>query len=164
MNLLWIAALTLLVAMEKLAPKGDILAKALGALDDRGRRRAIDLAAVVAADCPPRVVFDRRPSRGVRPSRLPTRGPSPSAAAQARARWRYAVMIGVRDPPPLGGSPRVEALDDAVIRYEIRRRLVVRLFPEGNWPYGEPNRQGDLDFESGGIPIIGRLAPEAIVP
>jgi predicted metal-binding membrane protein len=32
MNLLWIAALTLLVAMEKLAPKGDILAKALGAL------------------------------------------------------------------------------------------------------------------------------------
>jgi predicted metal-binding membrane protein len=31
MNLLWIAALTLLVAMEKLAPKGDILAKALGA-------------------------------------------------------------------------------------------------------------------------------------
>jgi predicted metal-binding membrane protein len=32
MNLLWVAALTLLVAMEKLAPKGDILAKALGAL------------------------------------------------------------------------------------------------------------------------------------
>jgi predicted metal-binding membrane protein len=32
MNLLWIAALTVLVAMEKLAPKGEILAKALGAL------------------------------------------------------------------------------------------------------------------------------------
>jgi predicted metal-binding membrane protein len=32
MNLLWIAALTLLVAMEKIAPKGDILAKALGTL------------------------------------------------------------------------------------------------------------------------------------
>lgn len=32
MNLMWIAALTLLVAMEKLAPKGEILAKALGAL------------------------------------------------------------------------------------------------------------------------------------
>ncbi len=32
MNLLWIAALTLLVAMEKLAPKGDIIAKALGAV------------------------------------------------------------------------------------------------------------------------------------
>jgi predicted metal-binding membrane protein len=32
MNLLWIAALTLLVAIEKLAPKGDILAKVLGAL------------------------------------------------------------------------------------------------------------------------------------
>ncbi len=32
MNLLWIAALTLLVAMEKIAPKGEILAKALGAL------------------------------------------------------------------------------------------------------------------------------------
>jgi predicted metal-binding membrane protein len=29
---LWIAALTLLVAMEKLAPKGELLAKALGAL------------------------------------------------------------------------------------------------------------------------------------
>jgi predicted metal-binding membrane protein len=32
MNLLWIAALTLLVAIEKLAPKGDIIAKALGVL------------------------------------------------------------------------------------------------------------------------------------
>ena len=32
MNLMWIAALTLLVAMEKLAPKGDTLAKALGVL------------------------------------------------------------------------------------------------------------------------------------
>ena len=32
MNLLWIAALTLLVAMEKLAPKGEALAKALGVL------------------------------------------------------------------------------------------------------------------------------------
>jgi predicted metal-binding membrane protein len=32
MNLMWIAALTLLVAIEKLAPKGDMLAKALGAL------------------------------------------------------------------------------------------------------------------------------------
>jgi predicted metal-binding membrane protein len=32
MNLLWIAALTLLVAIEKLAPKGDMIAKALGAL------------------------------------------------------------------------------------------------------------------------------------
>ena len=32
MNLLWIAALTLLVAMEKFAPKGEMLAKALGAL------------------------------------------------------------------------------------------------------------------------------------
>jgi predicted metal-binding membrane protein len=32
MNLLWIAALTLLVATEKLAPNGEILAKALGAL------------------------------------------------------------------------------------------------------------------------------------
>ena len=29
-----------------------------------------------------------------------------TAAAQARARWRYAVMIGVRDPPPSAGSPR----------------------------------------------------------
>ena len=32
MNLMWIAALTLLVAMEKLAPKGEILARALGVL------------------------------------------------------------------------------------------------------------------------------------
>ena len=32
MNLLWIAALTVLVAVEKLAPKGELLAKALGAL------------------------------------------------------------------------------------------------------------------------------------
>ena len=34
------------------------------------------------------------------------RGPCAKAAAQARARWRYAVMIGVRDPPPSAGSPR----------------------------------------------------------
>jgi predicted metal-binding membrane protein len=32
MNLLWIAALTLLVAVEKFAPRGDLLAKTLGAL------------------------------------------------------------------------------------------------------------------------------------
>jgi predicted metal-binding membrane protein len=32
MNLLWIAALTLLVAVENLAPKGDMIAKALGVL------------------------------------------------------------------------------------------------------------------------------------
>jgi predicted metal-binding membrane protein len=32
MNLMWIAALTLLVVAEKIAPKGEILAKALGAL------------------------------------------------------------------------------------------------------------------------------------
>jgi len=32
MNLMWIAALTLLVALEKLAPKGDVIAKALGAV------------------------------------------------------------------------------------------------------------------------------------
>jgi len=30
MNLLWIAALAVLVAMEKLAPKGELLARALG--------------------------------------------------------------------------------------------------------------------------------------
>ena len=33
-------------------------------------------------------------------------GPCANAVAQARARWRYAVMIGVRDPPPSAGSPR----------------------------------------------------------
>ena len=33
------------------------------------------------------------------------RGPCANAAAQARVRWRYAVMIGVRDPPPSTGSP-----------------------------------------------------------
>jgi predicted metal-binding membrane protein len=32
MNLLWIAALTLLIAVEKFAPRGDLLAKTLGAL------------------------------------------------------------------------------------------------------------------------------------
>jgi hypothetical protein len=34
------------------------------------------------------------------------RGPCANAAAQARARWRYAVIIGFRDPPPSTGSPR----------------------------------------------------------
>jgi hypothetical protein len=33
-------------------------------------------------------------------------GPCANAAAQARARWRYAVIIGFRDPPPSTGSPR----------------------------------------------------------
>jgi predicted metal-binding membrane protein len=32
MNLLWIAALTVLVATEKRAPKGDMIAKVLGVL------------------------------------------------------------------------------------------------------------------------------------
>ena len=32
MNILWIAALTVLVAMEKVAPKGEAVAKALGAV------------------------------------------------------------------------------------------------------------------------------------
>ena len=53
MNLLWIAALTLLVAMEKLAPKGDMLAKALGVAHDRSRRSPADLAGGVAADRTP---------------------------------------------------------------------------------------------------------------
>jgi hypothetical protein len=34
------------------------------------------------------------------------RGPCANAAAQARACWRYAVMIGVREPPPSTGSRR----------------------------------------------------------
>ena len=34
------------------------------------------------------------------------RGPCANAAAHARARWRYVVMIGFRDPPPSTGSPR----------------------------------------------------------
>ena len=33
------------------------------------------------------------------------RRPCANAAAQARACWRYAVMIGVHDPPPSTGSP-----------------------------------------------------------
>ncbi len=32
MNILWIAALTVLVAIEKVAPKGEAIAKALGAV------------------------------------------------------------------------------------------------------------------------------------
>ena len=31
-----------------------------------------------------------------------------------------------------------QALDDAIIRYVIRRRLAVRLFPKGRRRYGEP--------------------------
>ena len=46
MNLLWIVALTLLVATEKLAPKGEIAGEGAGSSHDRGRRGAIDLAAV----------------------------------------------------------------------------------------------------------------------
>jgi predicted metal-binding membrane protein len=46
MNLLWIAALTLLVAMEKIAPR--LAGEGAGCSHDRGRRRAIDLADVVA--------------------------------------------------------------------------------------------------------------------
>ena len=37
MNILWIAALTVLVAMEKIAPKGDAIAKALGAVSTAPR-------------------------------------------------------------------------------------------------------------------------------
>jgi hypothetical protein len=49
----------------------------------------------------------------------------------------------------------VEALDDAVIRYEIRRRLAVRLFPEGKRQYGEPIRDtGRREHEGAGRPPI----------
>jgi hypothetical protein len=49
----------------------------------------------------------------------------------------------------------VEAPDDAIIRYEVRRRLVVRLFPEGNWRYGEPIRDtGRREHEGAGRPPI----------
>src|SRR5882757_9786289 len=45
---------------------------------------------------------------------------------------------GAVDDVVVRGAP--DPFDFAVIGHEIRRRLVVRLFPEGNWRYGEPIR------------------------
>jgi hypothetical protein len=49
----------------------------------------------------------------------------------------------------------VEALDDAVIRYEIRRRLCARLFPKGRRRYGGPIWDtGRREHEGAGRPSI----------
>ena len=49
----------------------------------------------------------------------------------------------------------VHPLNDAVIRYVIRRRLVVRLFPKGRRRYGEPIRDtGRREHEGAGRPPI----------
>ena len=49
----------------------------------------------------------------------------------------------------------VEALDDAIIRYVIRRRLAVRLFPKGRRRYGEPILDtGRREHEGAGRPSI----------
>jgi hypothetical protein len=40
-------------------------------------------------------------------------------------------LLSERHAVKLVERPLVEPLDDAVIRYEIRRRLAVRLLPEG---------------------------------
>jgi hypothetical protein len=51
-----------------------------------------------------------------------------------------------------------EALGLAVIRYENHRRLVVRLFPEGNRRYGEPIRDtGRREHEGAGRPCPSSL-------
>src|SRR3984957_1942560 len=53
----------------------------------------------------------------------------------------------------LDGS--VHPFDLAVIRYEIRRRLAVRLFPKGRRRYGEPIRDtGRREHEGAGRPPI----------
>ena len=67
------------------------------------------------------------------------RGPCANAAAQARARWRYAVMIGVRDPPPSAGSPRRRRCSST---RRDRRRVFLRgigavgLTRTSTWPFG----------------------------
>ena len=49
----------------------------------------------------------------------------------------------------------VEPLDDAIIRYVIRRRLAVRLFPKGRRRYGEPILDtGRREHEGAGRPSI----------
>ena len=49
----------------------------------------------------------------------------------------------------------VEPLDDALIRYVIRRRLAVRLFPKGRRRYGEPILDtGRREHEGAGRPSI----------
>ena|SRR6516225_10917740 len=53
---------------------------------------------------------------------------------------RLIELLAERDAIELVEHGLVEALDDAVIRYELRRRLAVRLFPERGRRYGEPIR------------------------
>jgi hypothetical protein len=49
----------------------------------------------------------------------------------------------------------VKPLDDAIIRYEMRRRLAVRLFPKGRRRYGESIRDtGRREHEGAGRPSI----------
>ena len=52
MNLLWIVALALLVAIEKLAPKGDLIARLLGGYDGRGYYKLDPDFTAVTAEAP----------------------------------------------------------------------------------------------------------------
>ena len=53
---------------------------------------------------------------------------------------RTVQLFAERNPIKLVEQSFVEALTNAIIRYGIRRRLAVRLFPEGKRQYGEPIR------------------------
>ena len=64
-------------------------------------------------------------------------------------------LLAKGDPLQLVEHRHVEALDDAIIRYVIRRRLAVRLFPERGRRYGEPIRDtGRREHEGAGRPPI----------
>ena len=67
-----------------------------------------------------------------------------------------AVQIVVVEDLDCGVLDRaVHSLGLAVIRYEIRRRLAVRLFPEGDQRYGEPIRDTvRREHEGAGRPSI----------
>jgi hypothetical protein len=76
-----------------------------------------------------------------------------SRIQRSRSAWRSSIVsfLAEGDAIKLVEHGLVEALDDAVIRYEIRRRLAVRLFPKGRRRYGEPIRD---EHEGAGRPPI----------
>ena len=89
---------------------------------------------------PQQVVFGQTEAADGRVGFQATVWPTPVVAMEPRdqfGRSLIGVVIGVRIGP-FAQRGLDEALGLAIIRYEIFRRLVLRLFPEGSGRYGEP--------------------------
>ena len=97
--------------------------------------------------------FAEAPSSLVRPFLIVALDPIIEIALQLAD--RAVDFLAEGDAVELVEHGLVEPLDDASIRYVIRRRLAVRLFPKGRRRYGEPILDtGRREHEGAGRPSI----------